>query len=1397
MTGLRMRGSFVWRGPSTTRILARPAYTTVNGSVISFCRNEKRRTDPLPMSRQYALFSLGELRLIDPDGRTISRRRKPLVVLAYLCRKAPRAVSRAELVELLWGEREEAKARQSLRQALLELKRLLGDAIAIGQDSVSLSGDDVELDLIALERDEAAGRDRAAIDRFAGDFLVAADDTADSSLRVWIDTERAALRRRLGIVFERLLDETERRGDWRDAVTIAGRWCDVAPLDERAATRLIGALRLSGRPVDALAAHASFVERIREALDVKPSIHFRALATELDHAALHATAEPQAASTLLPFVGRDDAFASLTSAWSATLPGRVTLALVEGSAGMGASRLCAELARWVRDAHPGAYVSSADLRAVARAEGDSAYAAARALLANVAQAPALGGVSPASLRVLHALVPAIAERFPRIARPDEPPSAPEVRDAVHEFLLALADDGPVLLIADGVAGADAPSLSLLRSIATLRHAPMMLVLADRSLDIDREDALAALRDDTAVAHVMLAPLFAADVALLLERDAALAARALADAGGVPTLVSAQLDTMLAEHLVTAGASGGRIASPAIEGRPLAMPPVARAMAREAVRTLDETSRRVADAFAVFGAPLAIADAARLAGAPTETTERVAAHLVRAGVARSAPDDPRTVEMHPPVVARASYDLVPVLRREAMHGAATALLAAAGRPGADRARARHHEERAGGTIAPLAHATLRRRAISVLATAAAVVMVAAVLATRRGPAVRPRTVAVFPFTVRAGPELGFLRAGMVDLLSTSLDGAAGLRTIDPRSVLAAIGGRDQPLPPDAARQIAARLGASYFVVGDAVGAHGQLQLGATLYTVGTDSGALVHARSDGREEDLFGVVDRLTAQLAVSQGATSRGPSMRLGALTTSSLEALKAYLDGEALYRVNDMPAAMSSFKRATTLDSSFALAWYGLASGASWMLQSKEEQRAAAEAVRTSGRLSERNRTLVEAFAALSRGAVDSAERLAASVAEKYDDIDAWVILGEALYHHNFKRGRSIVESRRAWEQVLASDPRHWPALQHLSEVAAIEGKRAESDSLFLRYESIVGVEHTLPPSNAVHRFEFGQQRDRDEVVAHMTGDRGFWLIASVWYVSVFGRDVDGARRLARILVDPIRPPEQQGMGRVLLAHLDVASGKWREARAELAIAGAHSPGDATEHETLLSLAPFLTDLTASTAVQRELLRRLSAESPAPAGAVPWPTPDAPLRPLLHAYLRGLIGVRLRDENTVARSLREIDSLPDPSGSIAIAQGLRYAVRAAQARARGSPAEALADLERSARATPFVAAWTSAFISQARERYERAELLNEAGRDDEALRWYATFDQNSPYDLVYLAPALYRQGQIHERRGRARLASDRYQRFIALWRECDPELHPLVADAERRLAGLAAAAAK
>jgi tetratricopeptide (TPR) repeat protein len=54
--------------------------------------------------------------------------------------------------------------------------------------------------------------------------------------------------------------------------------------------------------------------------------------------------------------------------------------------------------------------------------------------------------------------------------------------------------------------------------------------------------------------------------------------------------------------------------------------------------------------------------------------------------------------------------------------------------------------------------------------------------------------------------------------------------------------------------------------------------------------------------------------------------------------------------------------------------------------------------------------------------------------------------------------------------------------------------------------------------------------------------------------------------------------------------------------------------------------------------------------------------------------------------------------------------------------------------------------------------------------------------------DRFYLAPALFRLGELNESAGDAKRATDYYGRFVDLWQNADPELQPRVAEARRRI---------
>jgi eukaryotic-like serine/threonine-protein kinase len=314
---------------------------------------------------------------------------------------------------------------------------------------------------------------------------------------------------------------------------------------------------------------------------------------------------------------------------------------------------------------------------------------------------------------------------------------------------------------------------------------------------------------------------------------------------------------------------------------------------------------------------------------------------------------------------------------------------------------------------------------------AVLAVVFSLPTANTPVVGSR-VAVLPFSIRSGAPYAYLSEGLVDLLSRNLDGAGDLRSVDPGTVLTLVSHEDGSIDVARGQNIARRLGAGMYVVGSIHAVGPQVRLQASLYS-GTDAPGgdpRAQAQVEGDSSRLFALVDDLSRQLMVK---LDRGIAARLGetaAITTRSLSALKAYLEGERRLRTASLqPARLDSaimmFQQAVRADTSFALAHYRLAVAAGWANRHALSRASAQKALELAERLNDRDRRLVAAFVEFTRGAATQAEHQYRAILSAYpDDLEAQVQLADLLYYYNPLHGRPRVESREAFNHVLALDP-------------------------------------------------------------------------------------------------------------------------------------------------------------------------------------------------------------------------------------------------------------------------------------------------------------------------------------------------------------------------------------
>ena len=305
------------------------------------------------------------------------------------------------------------------------------------------------------------------------------------------------------------------------------------------------------------------------------------------------------------------------------------------------------------------------------------------------------------------------------------------------------------------------------------------------------------------------------------------------------------------------------------------------------------------------------------------------------------------------------------------------------------------------------------------------------------------IAVAPFAVN-DPDLNLLREGMVDLLSTNLDGVGGLRAISSRTVLARWGESvGEYSNPDLATILAVtgRTGARYAVVGSAVGIGPEVRLTGDVFDIRTQQ-SLGSARVQGPMENVWTLVDRFSIEIVKAiLGTEKDAPRVRgLAAVTTDSLAALRAYLEGQQLYRRADFIAAARAYARAIEIDTTFALADLELARACGWILGDLQVCELAGERTRQFvDSLPEREAAYARASVLYESASLEVLDLLRANVRRYPDDPQAWYELGDAYYHLDSQALVDPEEDRRALTHSVQLAPGAAPleAYLHLLDLA------------------------------------------------------------------------------------------------------------------------------------------------------------------------------------------------------------------------------------------------------------------------------------------------------------------------------------------------------------------------
>jgi TolB-like protein len=670
-------------------------------------------------------------------------------------------------------------------------------------------------------------------------------------------------------------------------------------------------------------------------------------------------------------------------------------------------------------------------------------------------------------------------------------------------------------------------------------------------------------------------------------------------------------------------------------------------------------------------------------------------------------------------------------------------------------------------------------IAAAAIAAAAAGAVAWLATRPSAIAvteEAETIAVLPFNA-SGPGVEVLGEGMVDLLATNLQGVGGITTVEPRRVLKQVSKRGEGRIADLQEALAlgSDLDAGSVVLGSAVSTGNSVRLAADLYSV-KDGERLGRAQVDGAPDSVLVLVDRLSLALLRDVWRSREPlPSLSIASVTTDSIAALRAYLDGERYYRQFTLDSALAAYTRAVEVDSTFALAHLRRALVYGWTggYGSPASDAAAEAGFRFASRLPPRSRRLLEGYRAFNEGSVRSIDSMRAYVTDYPDDLEGWYTYGEALFHL-----RALVPNPpdtiiAAFDRVIAGDSTLTPAVIHPLELTLIHRDSAR----FERYLRIF-ARSASPRHAAAHRIggqlAWGPAMPSDSAIRAALA--AVHSVAHNSTVSLYRKEsatsdtiLERSRKLGDAM--PPRSPARrfEAIGRAFAL---MGMGRLREVSAIKDSVAAISPGAAAG----LLGSPVLLGIARSSfagAAADSLIKQ---------------SPELTGTPRRDAYMAALMAIGNGNADEALAKVAEGRRLPDRSADSAQSDGLLLATEGWARLMKGDTAAGIASLRRGIAQVGGGEAATATSL----QRFQLALALSSRPdtRAEGITRLRYGFD-NLDY---YLIPLTYvGLGRAYEAAGKTDSAAFAYGRFIRLWDKADPALQSRVAEAREALTRLTA----
>ncbi len=396
---------------------------------------------------------LGDARIETPNGMIRPSAEFIFAAALYLMLERSESISRRTLQGLLWPRTSTSVGAHRLRQTLLKLRQAQLSIEADGPTRISL-----ERSLIRLDFEELLQNPRQIETRGRSPFSILPDYEPQFSEAYldWLDTKRREIGSRFSKSFLALISRHRLSGNWEEVETWATALLQLAPYNEEATLALAESYAMRGSKIDGIRILDRYLADLGDSasdLRLPATVMRKRIADRMPP-------RSQTGAQDRPLVGRGVTLGRLAEMLSVVRSGHGHSCLIHGDAGIGKSRVFAELSTF-------ASLQGFTCVRVQCRPSDSF----RPLSAFVDLVPMLR-----SLRGAIGCSPETMKHLDRLTTHRQPSSSAmslqgdaefayaSVQQALFDLIDAVSDEAPLFILIEDVQRLDEVSAALLRDL---------------------------------------------------------------------------------------------------------------------------------------------------------------------------------------------------------------------------------------------------------------------------------------------------------------------------------------------------------------------------------------------------------------------------------------------------------------------------------------------------------------------------------------------------------------------------------------------------------------------------------------------------------------------------------------------------------------------------------------------------------------------------------------------------------------------------------------------------------------------------------------------------------------------------------------------------------------------